>query len=116
MSKMSLARILGKGIWQQGAQLRTVSAHMLAMVQMEWRCRSFGISRADGIRLPGIDLVRPFTPWAFEGPAAYRQAACLTCAGRYRRVKVPGIDDAIAANHALRNRNTNAEVTSLRRK
>jgi hypothetical protein len=37
MCKMSLARILGKGIWQQGAQLRTVSVHMLAMVQMEWR-------------------------------------------------------------------------------
>jgi hypothetical protein len=116
MYKMSLARILGKGIWQQGAQLRTVSVHMLAMVQMEWRGQSFGISRADGIRLPGIDLVRPFTPWAFEGPAAYRQAACPTCAGRYRRVKVAGIDDAIAANHAFRNRNTNAEVTSLRRK
>jgi hypothetical protein len=111
---MSLARILGKGIWQQGAQLRTVSVHMLAMVQMEWRGQSLGISRADGIRLPGIDPVRSLTP--FEGPAAYRQAACLTCAGRYRRVKVPGIDDAIAANHAFRNRNTNAEVTSVRRK
>jgi hypothetical protein len=116
MYKMSLARILGKGIWQQGHKLRTVSVHMLAMVQMEWRGRSLSISRADGILLLGIDLVRPVTPWAFEGPAAYRQAACLTCAGRYRRVKVPGIDDAIAANRAFRSRNTNAEVTSLRRK
>jgi hypothetical protein len=34
----------------------------------------------------------------------------LTCAGRYRRVKVSGIDGAIAANHAFRSRNTNAEV------
>jgi len=40
-----------------------------------------------------------------------RQAACSTCAGRYRRVKVPGIDNAIAANHAFRSRNTNAEGT-----
>jgi hypothetical protein len=74
------------------------------------------ISRADGIRVLGIDPVRPSLTLAFERPAAYRQAACSTCAGRYRRVKVPGIDDAIAANHAFRNRNTNAEVTSLRRK
>jgi hypothetical protein len=54
---MSLARILGKGIWQQEPQLRTVSVHMLAMVQMEWRGTS--ISRADGIRVPGSTLVDP---------------------------------------------------------
>jgi len=116
MYKMSLARILGKGIWQQGYKLRTVSVHMLAMVQMEWRGQPLSISRADEIRLLGIDLVRPLTPWALERPADDRQAACSTCAGRYRRVKVPGIDDAIAANHAFRSRNTNAEVTSLRGK
>jgi len=92
MFKMSLARILGKGIWQQGAQLRTVSVHMLAMVQMQWRGQSLSVSRADGIRLPDFDLVRPLTPLGHLKDLLHdRQAACSTCAGRYRRVKVPGI-------------------------
>jgi hypothetical protein len=89
---------------------------MLAMVQMGRRGQSLSISRADGFRVLGIDLVRPSLTLAVERLAAYRQAACSTCAGRYRRVKVPGIDHAIAVNHAFRSRNTNAEVASLRRK
>jgi hypothetical protein len=37
-----------------GAQLRTASMHMLAMVQMGRRGQPLSISRADGIRLLGI--------------------------------------------------------------
>jgi hypothetical protein len=41
------------------ATLRTISIYMLAVVQMEQRGQSLSTSSADGIRLPGIDLVRP---------------------------------------------------------
>jgi hypothetical protein len=77
---MSLARFFGKGIWQTGALLRTVSVHMLAIVQMERRGQSLGISSADRTVRINRDA---------QGRAL-----------RYRRVKVAGIDDAIAANHA----------------
>jgi hypothetical protein len=42
-----------------GTLLRTVSVHMLAIVQMEWRAQSLSSSRADETHLPGADLVRP---------------------------------------------------------
>jgi len=64
---------------------------MLAIVQMERRGQSLSISSADGVFL--LDLRRADALVQINCDAQSR-------ALRNRRVKVPGIDDAIAANHA----------------
>jgi hypothetical protein len=86
---------------------------MLAIVQMEWRGQSLSISRAEELDCRAPIL---FDPWSSERPAALSASRLLDLrqahafvqinrdeqsrALRRRHVKVLGIDDTIAANHA----------------